>query len=80
MWNLKKGNNELCRTETDSQTLKNLWLPKEKGCGGRDELGVWDGNVVKLGCDDGCITIKIIKFTEKKRKESKTNEVNKPSH
>ena len=22
--------------------LKNLWLPKETGGGGRDELGVWD--------------------------------------
>ena len=34
MWNLKKGHNELiCRIETDSQTLKNLWLPKETGWG-----------------------------------------------
>ena len=33
MWTLKKGYNELlCRTETDSQTLKNLCLPKETGC------------------------------------------------
>ena len=24
MWNLKKGHNELCRTDTDSQTLKNM--------------------------------------------------------
>ena len=32
---LKKGYNELiCRTETDSQTLKNLWLSKEIGCRG----------------------------------------------
>ena len=35
MWNLKKGHDELiCRIETDSQTLKNLWLPKETGWGG----------------------------------------------
>ena len=35
MWNLKKGYNELiCRTEIVPQTLKNLWLPKEKDCGG----------------------------------------------
>ena len=35
MWNLKKGYNEpLCRRETDSQTLKNLWSPKETGWGG----------------------------------------------
>ena len=30
MWNLKKGQTELlCRTDTDSQTLKNLWSPEE---------------------------------------------------
>ena len=30
----KKGTNELiCRTEIDSQTLKNLWLPKGTGWG-----------------------------------------------
>ena len=34
MWNLKKGQNELlCRTDTVSQTLKNLWFPKETGGG-----------------------------------------------
>ena len=40
----KKDTNELiCRTETDSQTLKNLWLPKRTGWGGgRDGLGVGD--------------------------------------
>ena len=36
--------------------------------GGRDGLGVWDGNV-KLG-DHGCTTIKIIKFTELKKNRS----------
>jgi len=40
MQNLKKGQNELlCRTDTDSKTLKNLWSPKEivqgvEGCAG----------------------------------------------
>ena len=35
---LKKGHNELlCRTDTDSQTLKNVWFPKETGWG----LGGW---------------------------------------
>ena len=38
------------------------WLPKEIGCEGRDGLGVLDGNVLKLGCDDGCTSINIIKF------------------
>ena len=36
MWNLKKKkkkryNEFICRTETDSRTLKNSWLPKETG-------------------------------------------------
>ena len=31
---------------------------------GRDGLGIWDGNVLKLGCDDSCTTINIIKFIE----------------
>ena len=59
-------------TETDSQTLKSLWLPKGTGGGGREgELGVWDVNVLKLGCDDGCETINIIKFIEKGEKTYK---------
>ena len=69
MQNLKKRYNELlCRIETDSQTSKNLWLPKETGLGQwGDALRVLDGNVVKLGCDDGCTTINIIKFIDLKR-------------
>ena len=43
----------------------------ETGCGGRDRLGVWEGNVLKLGCDDGCATIIIIKFIELKRKKER---------
>ena len=35
---------------------------------GRDRLAVWDGNVLKLGCDDGCTTINIIKLNELKYK------------
>ena len=65
MWNLKKGHNELlCRTDTDSQTLKNFWFPNETGCGVGDGLGVWDGNAIKLGCDDHCTTVNVIKFIE----------------
>ena len=69
MWNLKKGYNDLlCRTDTDSQSLKKLWLPKEIGWSwGRDGLGVWDRNAVKLDCDEHCTTINIIKFIELKR-------------
>ena len=61
MWNLKKEHNEhLCRTDTDSQTLKNLWFPKETGWG----AGGWDGNAIKSGHDDHCTTINVIKFIE----------------
>ena len=53
--------NELtCRTQT--QTLKNLWLPKGTGGGGR--LGLSDGNILILGCDDGFTTINIINVIE----------------
>ena len=40
----KKDKNEpICRTETDSQTLKRkLWFTKGDRWGGRDGLGVWD--------------------------------------
>ena len=35
MWNQKKDTNKLiCRTETDLQTLKNLWLPMGTGVEG----------------------------------------------
>ena len=35
---------------------------------GGDGAGVWDGNAVKLGCDDCCTTINVIKLIEKKKK------------
>ena len=40
MWNLKKKDTDglICREETDSQTLKNLELPK--GAGPRGGLGL----------------------------------------
>ena len=28
-------------------------------------LGVWDGNAIRLGCDDHCTTINVIKFIKK---------------
>ena len=48
----------------NSQTLKNSWFPNETGWGG--VMGVWDGNAIKLGCDDDCTTINVIKFILKK--------------
>ena len=61
----KKRHNELiCRTDTDSQISKNLCFPKETGGGWGDTLGVWDGNAIKLGCDDHCTIINVINFIE----------------
>ena len=58
----KKGHNELlCRTDTDSQTLKNSWFPNETGCGVGGCTGVWNGNAIKLGYDDHCTTINVTK-------------------
>ena len=64
MWNLKTGYDGLLyRTDTDSQTLKNLWLSKEIGQWG-DGLGFGDGNALKLVYDDCCTTINIVKSVE----------------
>lgn len=44
---------------------------------GRDGLAAWDGNAVKLGCNDGCTTISVIKCIEFKNNplRSSLNEV-----
>ena len=34
-------------------------------------LGVWDGNAIKLGYDDHCTIINIIKFIELKKKKKR---------
>ena len=69
MWNLKKGHNELlCRTDTDSQTLKNLWFPNETVWRLGDVLGIWDGSTIKYHCDDHCTTNNVINFIEYKNK------------
>ena len=38
------------------------------GCGGM-RWGVWDGNPIKLDCDDHCTTINAINSLSKKKKE-----------
>ena len=51
MWNLKKGNSEIiCKTETYSQTLKNLCLPKETGWVGEGWTGGlgWKSSKISL--------------------------------
>ena len=68
MWNLKKGQTELlCRTDADSQTLKNLWSPEETVYEWGDVLGLWDGNSIKLGHDDHCTTINVINSLSNKK-------------
>ena len=65
MWNLKKGQTELlCRTDADSQTLKNLWSPEETvwGVGGR--ACVVGRNPMKLDCDDHYTTTDVINSFE----------------
>ena len=44
--------------------MKILWFPNETGWGVGGWAGVWDGNAIKLGCDDHCTTINVIKFIE----------------
>ena len=35
-------------------------VSKGERLGGGGMLGVWDGNVIKLGCDDHCTTTNVI--------------------
>ena len=64
MWNLQKGQTELCRTDADSQTLKTLWSLEETVWGVGDVLGLWDGNPVKLDFDDLYTTADVINSFE----------------
>ena len=60
MWNLKKGHSELTgRTETD---IEKIMVTRRDRFGGRGRMWGLDGNVLKLGFDEGCRTINIIKF------------------
>ena len=34
-------------------------------------MGVWEGNAIKVGCDDSCTTINVIKLILKKKKKKK---------
>ena len=38
-----------------------------RGDGRGDVVRVWDGNVIKFGCDDCCTTINVIKFINLKK-------------
>jgi len=51
MWNLKKGQMELCRIDADSQTLKNLWSSEETVWGVRG----WAWAVGWKSCEIGLL-------------------------
>ena len=52
----------------DSQILKTYGFQRKQVEGWGDGLGVWDGNAIKLDCDDPCTTANVIKFTELRKK------------
>ena len=61
MWNLKKGQTELpCRTDADSQMLKNLWSPENRFEVWGDVLGLCDRNPVNSDCYDHYTTTDVI--------------------
>ena len=41
------------------------------GGGGGDALGVWDGNPIKLDCDDHCTSINVINSLSNKKRYTK---------
>ena len=48
--------------------LREIYGFQRRHIGGWGEwLWVWDGNAIKLGCDDCCTTINVINFTELKK-------------
>ena len=64
----KKGQNELlCKTDTDSQTLKKLSFPKKQFGEWENVLELWNENPIKLDCDDHCTTINVINSLSNKK-------------
>ena len=45
---------------------KTYGFQRRQAGGWGEGLGVWGGNAIKLGCDDHCTTINVIKFIEEK--------------
>ena len=70
MWLSIKGIpwNSLQNTNWPTDFEKFMVTKRDRLEEGRTGWGVWGGNVVKLGCDDGCTTVNILKFTELKNK------------
>ena len=43
---------------------KTYGFQRRKVGGWTDVPGIWDGNAIKLGCDDCCTAVNVIKFIE----------------
>ena len=50
-----------------TQTLKNYGLQRRQFEGWGDVLGLWDGNRIKLDCDDHCTTINVMNSLSNKK-------------
>ena len=67
MWNLNKGYNELlffAEQKVTHRLWKTYGYQRRQIEGEGVGWGFGDRNIVKLGCDDCCTTINILKFTE----------------
>ena len=60
------GHNEiLCRTDSlTDRLLQTYGFQMRQVVGWGDVLRIWDRNAIKFGCDDHCMTVNVIKFTE----------------
>ena len=60
---LKKDTMNFFAEQILTQTEKLNGFQMRQGWGWqRDGLGIWDGNAIKLGCDDHCTTINVTEF------------------
>ena len=82
MWNLKNRYNELCRADTDSQTLKNWWFPSETGCGvgGCTEGLGWKCYKISLWWSLYSYKCNKIHWVIKKKKKTNSFEIRLPVH
>ena len=64
MWNLKKKDtiNFFAEQILTQRLQKTYGFQMRQVVGWGDALGVWGGNALKLGCDDRCTTVNVIKF------------------
>ena len=64
----EKGQTELFAEQMLTHRLKNLGSSEETVWGWEDGFGLWDGNPVKLDCDDHCTITGVINSLSNKKK------------